>query len=101
MGNSWLGGVLPASRSHRRMTLFQLLLVAVLVPAAAYGVGRGLEDPGLTAALFLALAFAALVFGATGLAAGTPGASVTLLVGLPLTLLGAGSAFVGARGASP
>jgi hypothetical protein len=79
------------------VTLLHVILALVLVPAVAYAVGRGMEDPGLAMALFLALAGAGLVFGATGLAAGTPGAGVTLLVGLPITLLAAAGAHAGAR----
>ena len=74
------------------MTLLQVALVIVLVPAAAYGIGRGLGDRGLAAALFLGLAAAALVFGATGVAAGTPGASLTLALGFPVILLAGGAA---------
>jgi hypothetical protein len=77
------------------MTLFHVVLALLLVPAVAYAVGRGMEDSGLSAALFLALAVAALVFGATGLAAGTPTAGVTLLIGLPVMLLAAGAARAG------
>jgi hypothetical protein len=79
------------------MTLLQVILVLTLVPPAALGVGRGLEDRGLAAALFLGLAASALVFGATGLAAGTPGAWLTLAFGLPVVLLAGGAAFVGSR----
>jgi hypothetical protein len=79
------------------MTLLQLILVLVLVPAAAYGVGRGLGDHGLATALFLGLACSALVFGTTGIAAGTPGAWLPLLFGLPVTLLAGGAAFAGSR----
>jgi hypothetical protein len=79
------------------MTLLQVILVLTLVPAAAVGVGRGLEDRGLAAALFLGLGASALVFGVTGLAAGTPGAWLTLAFGLPMVLLAGGAAFVGSR----
>ena len=77
------------------MTLLHVILALVLVPALAYAVGRGLEDAGLAAASFLALAAAALIFGTTGLAAGTPTAGVTLLIGLPMMLLAAGAAWAG------
>ena len=77
------------------MTLLQIILLLVLVPAAAYGIGRGLGDSGLAAALFLGLALSALVFGATGIAAGTPGAWLTLVFGLPVMLLAGGAAYLG------
>ena len=77
------------------MTLLQVILVLVLLPAAAWGIGRSLGDGGLAAALFLALAAAALVFGATGIAAGTEGAWLTLLFGLPAMLLAGGAAYLG------
>jgi hypothetical protein len=77
------------------MTLLQITLVFVLVPAAAYGIGRGFGDSGLDAAVFLGLAASALVFGATGIAAGTPGAALTLAFGLPVMLLAGGAAYMG------
>jgi hypothetical protein len=77
------------------MTLLQIILVLVLAPAAALGVGRGLGDRGLAGALFLGLATAALVFGVTGVAAGAPGAWLTLVFGLPVVLLAGGAAYVG------
>ena len=75
--------------------LLQVALVIVLVPAAAYGVGRGLGDRGLAGALFFALAATALLFGATGIAAGTPGAWLTLAFALPVMLLAGGAAYLG------
>ena len=80
--------------------VLELILLVVILPAGSFAIGRGLGDCGLAAALFLALAAVGCVFGATGLAAGTPGAWVTLAFGLPGMLLAAVGAYAGGRGAT-